>query len=265
MANYISLYSGSSGNCSVIEENGRFIMIDIGKSARMTTNALKELGLEIKNLQGILISHEHSDHISGLKVFLKKLDVPVFAAAPTLDYLADWDLVPGHIQLEDMTFAGHNIGDFFVKGFETPHDSASCMGYNIHTQSGTRMTMATDLGTVTDDILYHFCGTDLAVLESNYDEQMLRENENYPYYLKTRIASNRGHLSNVQFSNAAVKIIESGVKKFHLCHLSNNNNTPSTALSQFALTALAKGIDIKGDLEVVKANRRHEITQPTQF
>jgi len=125
--------------------------------------------------------------------------------------------------------------------------------------------MATDLGFVTDDILYHFCGTDLAVLESNYDEMMLRENENYPYYLKTRIASNRGHLSNSQFSNAAVKIIGSGVKKLHLCHLSNNNNTPSTALSQLAITAMTNGIDVAKDLAVVKANRRHEITEPTQF
>lgn len=265
MANYISLYSGSSGNCSVIEENGKFILIDIGKSARITTNAIKELGLDLKNLQGVLVSHEHSDHVNGLKVFLKKLDVPVYSSAATLDYLADYDLVPAHIQLEDMTFAGHNIGDFFVKGFATPHDSISCMGFDIHTGNGTRMTMATDLGVVTEDILCHFCGTDLAVLESNYDETMLRENENYPYYLKNRISSNRGHLSNVQFSNAAVKIIQSGVKKLHLCHLSNNNNTPSTALSQFALTAMARGIDIAKELETVKANRRHEITQPTQF
>lgn len=265
MANYISLYSGSSGNCSVIEENGKFIIIDIGKSARLTTNALKDLGLDLKNLQGVLVSHEHSDHINGLKVFLKKLDVPVYSSAATLDYLADYDLVPGHIQLEDMTFAGHNIGDFYVKGFATPHDSVSCMGFDIHTQNGTRMTMATDLGFVTEDILSHFMGTDLAVLESNYDEVMLRENINYPYYLKTRIASNRGHLSNNQFSDSAVKIIESGVKKLHLCHLSNNNNTPSTALSQLALTTMEKGIDIGKELEVVKANRRHEITAPTQF
>lgn len=265
MANYISLYSGSSGNCSVIEENGKFILIDVGKSARITVNAIKEIGLDIKDLQGVLISHEHSDHISGLKVFLKKLNVPLYSSAATLDYLADNDLVPAHIRLEDMTFAGHNIGDFFVKGFETPHDSIACMGFDIHTKAGTRMTMATDLGFVTDDILYHFCGTDLAVLESNYDEIMLRENENYPYYLKTRISSNRGHLSNVQFSNAAVKIIESGVKKLHLCHLSNNNNTPSTALSQLALTAMANGIDVAKELETVKANRRHEITAPTEF
>ena len=99
MANYISLYSGSSGNCSVIEQNGKFIIIDIGKSARITANAIKELGLDMKNLQGVLISHEHSDHVSGLKVFLKKLDVPVYSNCATLDYLADYDLVPAHIRL----------------------------------------------------------------------------------------------------------------------------------------------------------------------
>ena len=265
MANYISLYSGSSGNCSVVENNGKFILIDIGKSARLTTNALKDLGLELKNLQGVLISHEHSDHINGLKVFLKKLNVPVYSNSATLDYLAAYDLVPSHIVLEDMTFAGHNIGDFYVTGFETPHDSVGCMGFNVHTNSGTRMTMATDLGCVTDNILNQFMGADLAVIESNYDDIMLRENENYPYYLKTRIASNRGHLSNIQCSDAAVKLLQGGVKKLHLCHLSNNNNTPSTALSQLAVTAMAQGFDVQKEAEVVKANRRHEITAPPQF
>ena len=115
--------------------------------------------------------------------------------------------------------------------------------------------MATDLGCVTDNILNQFMG----------DEMMLRENENYPYYLKTRISSNRGHLSNIQCSNAAVQLIQGGVKKLHLCHLSNNNNTPSTALSQLAITGMSKGVDITKDVEVVRANRRHEITLPTQF
>ncbi len=265
MARYISLYSGSSGNCSVIEQDGKFILIDMGKSARTTTNALKDLGLDIKNLQGILVSHEHSDHINGLKVFLKKLDVPVYSNCATLDYLADYDLVPSHIRLEDMNFAGHNIGDFFVTGFDTPHDSVGCMGFDIHTKTGTRMTMATDLGCVTDGILNRFMGADLAVIESNYDDLMLRENENYPYYLKTRISSNRGHLSNAQCSDAASKIIGSGVKKLHLCHLSDNNNTPSTALAQLALTGMKSGINLDKDIELVKANRRHEITEPTEF
>ena len=265
MANYISLYSGSSGNCSVVEENGKFIIIDMGKSARTTAKALKDLSLDIKNLQGVLVSHEHVDHIGGLKVFLKNLNVPVYSNCATLDFLAERDLVPPHIVLEDMNFAGHNIGSFFVSGFETPHDSVGCMGFNIHTNAGTRMTMATDLGCVTDSILTQFMGADLAVIEANYDEQMLRENCSYPYYLKSRISSDRGHLSNIQCSNAAVQIIRSGVKKMHLCHLSDNNNTPSTALSQLALTAIQQGINIEGQLETVKANRRHEITPPTRF
>ena len=265
MARYISLYSGSSGNCSVVEQDGKFILIDVGKSARITANAIKDIGLELKNLQGVLISHEHTDHISGLKVFLKRLNVPVYSNCATLDFLADRDLVPGHILLEDMNFAGHNIGDFFVTGFDTPHDSVGCMGFNIHTEQGTRTTMATDLGCVTDNILKQFMGADLAVIESNYDETMLRENEMYPYHLKARISSNRGHLSNVQCSNAAVSLVTGGVKKLHLCHLSDNNNTPSTALSQLAIIGVQKGVDLKKDIEIVKANRRHEITDPTEF
>ncbi|MEG0019854.1 MAG: MBL fold metallo-hydrolase, partial [Oscillospiraceae bacterium] len=248
-----------------VEENGRFIIIDMGKSARLTTKAIQEAGLELKNLQGILISHEHSDHIAGLKVFLKKLSVPVYSNAATIDYLREHDLVPQHIDMEDMDMGGTNMGDFFVKGFDTPHDSVGCMGFNIYTSRGTKMTMATDLGCVTPEILTQFKGAQLAVIEANYDEFMLSENENYPRYLKLRIASNRGHLSNVQCSQAVVELMENGAKKLHLCHLSNNNNTPSTALAQMAVTALEKGIDITKDIEVFKANRRHEITKPTEF
>lgn len=264
MAQYISLYSGSSGNCSVVEENGRFIIIDMGKSARITTKAIQSIGLDIKNLQGILISHEHSDHIGGLKVFLKKLQVPVYSNAATLQYLENNELVPQHILLEDIGFGGTNIGDFFIKGFDTPHDSAGCMGFNIHTIKGTRMTMATDLGCVTKEILDNFLGADLAVIESNYDEQMLRENVDYPYYLKKRIESSRGHLSNVQSSEAIMEILKGGAKKLHLCHLSNNNNTPGAALGQIAITAMAKGITIDTET-MIKANHRHEITLPTDF
>ena len=260
-----SIASGSSGNCIYVGSDATHLLVDAGISGKRMVAGVESLGIKPSELDGILITHEHSDHISGLKVFTKKLNVPVFSNCATLDYLADNDLVSSHIVLEDMNMAGHNIGDFFVTGFETPHDSVGCMGFNIHTNGGTRMTMATDLGCVTDGILKQFMGADLAVIESNYDDMMLRENENYPYYLKTRIASNRGHLSNVQCSDAAVKLLENGVKKLHLCHLSNNNNTPSTALSQLAVTAMAKGIDLQKDIEIVKANRRHEITVPTQF
>ena len=265
MARYISLYSGSSGNCSVIEDNGKFIIIDMGKSARLTNKAICDIGLDVKNLQGILVSHEHSDHVNGLKVFLKKLNVPVYSNTNTIDYLADYDLLPGHIQLEDMGDKGINIGPFFVRGFDTPHDSVGCMGFNIHTENGTRMTMATDLGCVTDNILNSFIGADLAVIESNYDEQMLKENQNYPYYLKKRIESNRGHLSNIQCSNAVSQLVKSGLRKIHLCHLSNNNNMPTLAINQVRAIAAQQDIDMEKNGIILMANHRHDITKATDF
>ena len=172
MARYISLYSGSSGNCSVVEENGKFILIDMGKSARLTNKALTELGLDIKNLQGILVSHEHTDHTAGLKVFLKNLRVPVYTGWATADYLTARDMIPAHIEVNDIDFSGFNIGDFYVKGFETPHDSVGCMGFRIATEKGRKMSIATDLGFVTEDIFNSLRNVDLSVVESNYDVQM---------------------------------------------------------------------------------------------
>ena len=263
MARYISLYSGSSGNCSVVEENGKFIIIDMGKSARLTNKALTELGLDIKNLQGILVSHEHTDHVSGLRVFLKNLKVPVYTGAATLDYMRDNLIVPGHTELCDLSFSGADIGPFHVSGFETPHDSVGCLGFRINTEKGSRMSIATDLGRVTENIFTNLADVDLAVVESNYDIQMLKEGP-YPYYLKSRIASDRGHLSNLQSSQVTLRLIESGVNKIQLCHLSNNNNTPSLALGQVVRTAQAKGIKIADHVQV-KVNRRHEITDETEF
>ena len=233
MARYISLYSGSSGNCSVVEENGKFILIDMGKSARLTNKALTELGLDIKNLQGILVSHEHTDHTAGLKVFLKNLRVPVYTGVATADFLTYNDLIPAHIDIQDADYTGH------------------------------KMSIATDLGFVTEDIFHNLKDVNLAVLESNYDVQMLKEGP-YPYYLKSRIASNRGHLSNDQSAQTTLQLIESGVNKIQLCHLSNNNNTPTLALERVQKTAVANGIVIGNDVQV-KVNRRHEITADTEF
>ena len=263
MARYISLYSGSSGNCSVVEENGKFILIDMGKSARLTNKALLELGLDIKNLQGILVSHEHTDHTAGLKVFLKNLRVPVYTGVATADYLTDNGLLPAHIDIMDADFTGFNIGDFHIKGFETPHDSVCCMGYRITTGKGSRMSIATDLGMVTEEIYHNLKDVDLAVVESNYDLQMLKEGP-YPYYIKSRIASNRGHLSNEQSAQTTLRLIESGVNKIQLCHLSNNNNLPSLALERIQKAAIGTGVIIGEDVQV-KVNRRHEITTDTHF
>ena len=247
----------------MVEENGKFILIDVGTSARATNNALKELGLDIKNLQGILVTHEHSDHVAGLKVFLKKLDVPVYTSAPTADCLTMYDLVPSHIKIHNVEEKGITVGDFFVKGFEIPHDAACCLGYRITNEKGGKMAIATDLGHVTPTAFEGLNNVNLAVVESNYDDQMLKYGP-YPYYLKNRISSENGHLSNLQSSETTLQLIENGVKKLHLCHLSNNNNTPSLALEQLRNQALLKGIKI-GDDAIVKVNSRNNITAATEF
>lgn len=265
MAEYISLYSGSSGNCSCVVHDGKYIIIDMGKSARMTMNALKAVGLSTGGLMGVLVSHEHTDHIAGLKVFLKNLSVPVYSNAATLDYLSQRELLPIHTPLIDMSVGGIDIGSFFVRGFSTPHDSVGCMGFSITEQGGKKMTMATDLGCISQDILDEFIGSELAVIEANYDENMLRENIEYPYYLKTRISSNKGHLSNTQSAKAVCEIIKGGTKKIHLCHLSNNNNMPSLAVLAVGSHAKNEGISIERDIEFVRTNKRHDITPPCKF
>ncbi len=263
MANYISLYSGSSGNCSVIEENGKFILIDVGKSARQTNTALKSIGLDNKNLQGIFISHEHQDHIAGLKVFLKNLDVPVYSNAFSLNYIQKNDLIPPHIKTYDTVFSGVEIGDLFIKGFETPHDSDACTGFRVFSKKGSSMALATDLGSVTDEVYNNLKGNDLVVLESNYDENMLLAGE-YPYFLKRRILSDNGHLSNLQASETALKLIKDGLSNLRFCHLSNNNNLPSLALSQLASLAHQKGIKIDNEIKV-SVNIRNDISLKIEF
>ena len=225
MARYISLYSGSSGNCSVVEKDGKFILIDVGKSAKITNAALKDAGLDIKNLQGVLVSHAHTD-------------------------------------VRCMNYSGENLGDFFVTGFDTPHDSAGCMGFRVHTE-GSQMAIATDLGHITENILHNLSNTDLTVIEANYDNRMLADGP-YPYYLKERIDSDYGHLSNIQSGLAISKLVEKGAKQIQLCHLSQTNNTPTTALTSIAATAKNVGIVFDKDVKV-RVNSRNSVTRPTFF
>lgn len=203
MARFTTLYSGSSGNSALVEENGRYLLVDMGKSCRMTQNALKGLGLPLADLGGILVTHEHSDHVSGLAIFLKYHPVPVYGSAATLDYLACRGLVPPGAELIDIDGRTEDVCGFAVQSFETSHDSVACRGYRITTPLGRVAGVATDLGYVSDEVLANLLLADVVALEANYDYNMLMTGP-YPYYLKTRIASQRGHLCNEE--NAAVSI-----------------------------------------------------------
>ena len=263
MAEFVSLYSGSSGNCSVVCSGGRYLMLDMGKCCRTTVNALKELHLSIEDCDGILVTHEHSDHIKGLNVFLKHYHVPVYGAAETLDALLENGLVPRDSDL--ITLAMHEpeeIGSFRVEMFATSHD-VPCVGYRIHTPDGKTMAMATDLGMLTPVVHRALSDCDLVALESNYDLRMLREGP-YPYYLRARIEGPRGHLSNVECSAKVLELIQSGCKKIALCHLSRENNTPELALRCIFATLGAAGVVPPPDC-VVQAQRRNEISPALAF
>ena len=190
MAEFISLYSGSSGNSSVVRCGQRYLIVDMGKGVRTTSAALKALGLAASDCDGILVTHEHSDHVKGLSTFLKKNTLPVYGAAETLDFLDSNGIVPASCELHELEGREEDVGAFGVQSFPTSHD-VPCVGYRIHTPDGKTMTIATDLGMLTPPVHEALSGCDLVALESNYDLHMLRSGP-YPYYLRARIESTRG-------------------------------------------------------------------------
>ena len=148
MAYFTTLYSGSSGNCGLVRCGQQYLLIDMGKSCRTTLTALKSLGLAVSDCVGILITHEHSDHVSGLDTFLKKHPIPLYGCADTLDTLASRGTIPPAVDAVPVDGQTLKIGDFTVTSFPTSHD-VPCCGYRIRTADGHVMALATDLGYLT--------------------------------------------------------------------------------------------------------------------
>ncbi len=223
MSEFISLYSGSSGNSSVVRCGDHYLIIDMGKGVRTTGAALKSLGLNIADCDGILVTHEHSDHVKGLSTFLKKNPLPVYGGADTLDFLDANGIVPPTCELNTLSSREEDIGAFGVQAFPTSHD-VPCVGYRIHTPDGKTMTLATDLRVLTPPVHEALSGCDLVALESNYDLPMLRSGP-YPYYLRARIESARGHLSNDECSAKLLELVQEGCKSLP-CVISRRRTTP---------------------------------------
>ena len=263
MATFLSLYSGSSGNCAVMGENGRYLCVDMGKSCRAAVRGMEEAGISPDALEGILITHEHSDHVSGLKVFLKRWPLPVYGSEATIAYLADHDMVPPTAQLCVLQQNGQEIAGFEVRSFHTSHDAADCRGYRVGFGSGRTLAMATDLGQVTDEVMEGLSGADLVVLEANYDPVRLKMGP-YPYYLKSRIASPRGHLCNRDAGETLAALLRAGCERFALCHLSQENNTPQLALQAATESLLAAGA-LPGSDGLLQVLSRSKVSPAIQF
>ena len=219
--------SGSSGNCALVQGGGRNILLDAGLSARRIRAALEGEGLTPALLDGIFITHEHSDHIAGLGVFLRQFPVPVFAAGMTADALRRAYPEAGPCLRTLTPERPLSLGCMTVTAFPTSHDAVQSVGYRVEAD-GAALAAATDTGCVTDGMLRYLTGADTALIEANHDLAMLLGGP-YPAYLKKRILSDRGHLSNAECTWLAAVLAQRGARQIVLGHLSQNNNLPDLA------------------------------------
>jgi phosphoribosyl 1,2-cyclic phosphodiesterase len=208
-------------------------------SCRRIELALKDLGTDVQDLAAILVTHEHSDHIAGVDVLSRKHNIPVYMTEPT--WLACSSKLNVNSRLERIiSKTEFYIEDLLVEPFELPHDAADPVGYCV--SSGSRKAaVATDLGYFPQKVEYKLQSCDLVLLESNHDMQMLVTGR-YPYMLKQRIKSRRGHLSNDDAADAAVKLVSAGVTSILLGHLSRENNSEQLAYRTVTDTLLESGI-----------------------
>ena len=224
---FVSFASSSSGNCYFVSEGETCLLIDAGISMRRIVRSLDSINVKPSQVSGVLITHEHRDHICGLTMLTKYHGIDIYATENVAKNICSAVRgASGHIKVIPM-HGDINIGRLTVKAFPTMHDTEESVGYRI-CGDRSKLAVATDLGIVTDDVVEGMRGVDFAVLESNHDVAMLKSGS-YPYHLKKRILSNRGHLSNEASSVLAKTLALSGTKQVLLAHLSKENNTPELA------------------------------------
>lgn len=231
MAKYYSIASGSKGNCGLLITKDKKILIDMGISFKYLTESLAKYNFDINDIDFVLITHEHIDHVRGIPMLGKKTNIPIYISEKSFNNCKE----KSKIITDNIIFFKPNetinVNDIKVEIFKIPHDSAECVSFKIFFEDFS-FSYATDLGFMPENVLNAIKTSNMVVLESNYDLDMLENNENYPYITKERIKSNEGHLSNVEASLCVKTLIENGVCQILLAHLSENNNSPANVKAQ---------------------------------
>ena len=243
MLKFCSLYSGSSGNCLYVDSNNTKILIDSGTSCKKICEGLASINSSIENIDAILVTHEHSDHIQSLGMVSKKFDIPVYANLETWNAMESQKAKISekniHIFENDTDFL---IKDLTIHPFSTPHDAANPCGFNIH-NGKKRLSIATDLGHMDNKIIEELKGSSFILLESNYDPEILKVSR-YPFSLKNRISGPNGHLSNSTAGKTISVLMKNDLKEVMLGHLSKENNFPELAYQTVAEELMNSNNDI---------------------
>ncbi|WP_196602298.1 MBL fold metallo-hydrolase [Pectinatus frisingensis] len=249
------LASGSKGNSIFVEINNTLILVDAGISARRITNSLSDIGVDIRDIEGIVVTHEHRDHVSGLVTLCKKYGLPVYSRLATFKSMYCIDKLP--LECLHPIKEKFAIGNLVVEAFNISHDAADPVGYSIKGRQ-QKCTVATDLGFVTSNVQEAIDNSDVLVLEANHDINMLK-NGDYPLALKRRIMGKQGHLSN---SDAAWALVR--MKKQHsyvfLAHMSEENNRPDIAKKTITDIMWQQGIKLGEDIDIKMAKQDEIVT-----
>lgn len=236
MITFCSLFSGSSGNSIYLSSGNTNILIDCGVSGKRIASSLSSIGVDASDIDAILVTHEHRDHIHAVGIMSRRYNIPIYANARTWAAMenAIGKIEPYNKMYFD-TYRKFSVGDISIQTFRVPHDAAEPVGYNFEIEK-VKITLATDIGHVNQSLISNLEGSHLIMLESNHDVEMLKCGP-YPYPLKQRILGERGHLSNEAAGELVAHLAERGTEHFILGHLSRENNFPQLAY-QTAYNAL---------------------------
>ncbi len=233
MLQVYSLASGSSGNCIYIKYGETAFLVDAGISYARIRAAIAAIGEDVCTLQGVLITHDHSDHTGGLDTLLKKHSIPIYTTLATATTLYSESARPENIAAAVRTVESgeaYDLGEVYFIPFSTPHDAVGSVGFRIVCPNGDIVGIATDIGCITHEVVGGLSGCQTVIVESNHDPELLRVGP-YPPQLKQRVASDKGHLSNADCGRLVSALAAAGATDVTLFHLSKENNHEELALS----------------------------------
>ena len=253
---FLSLASGSSGNCYYIGTSDYGILVDAGIGVRQIKKILKEYGIAFEKIQAILVTHDHADHIKAVGCLGETIGIPVYTTETVHTgirrsrYVEEVLIHSKRVIEKETPFF---IGDFKITAFEAPHDSSDNVGYSIEFENQT-FVIVTDVGHITETVCKYMCNANHLVIEANYDEEMLKSGS-YPAFLKERVSSPSGHLSNRTTAEFLATHFTPKLKNIWLCHLSRDNNHPELAYKTVEYYLMLHGIKAGKDVSLTTLKR----------